>query len=119
MNPFQDVEKIRVLESIRLFSQASGIRLFFSKSEELHIIVASCLSQVAAVNWMVHSFNEKEPDPAKKSESQEFYTSDELEQMLNRKGRTIRLMVSQGKIPKPIVPGRWNKETIDNWMLNK
>ena len=36
----------------------------------------------------------------------------EVEQLLRRKSRTIRLMVSQGKFPKPIVSGRWLRADV-------
>ena len=36
----------------------------------------------------------------------------EVEQLLRRKARTIRLMVSRGEFPKPIVSGRWLRADI-------
>jgi predicted DNA-binding transcriptional regulator AlpA len=36
----------------------------------------------------------------------------EVEQLLRRKARTIRLMVSRGDFPKPIVSGRWLRADV-------
>lgn len=40
----------------------------------------------------------------------------EVEQLLRRKARTIRLMVSRGEFPKPIVSGRWLRADVVKYL---
>ncbi len=40
----------------------------------------------------------------------------EVEQLLRRKARTIRLMVSRGEFPKPVVSGRWLRADVVKYL---
>ena len=40
----------------------------------------------------------------------------ELEQILRRTARTIRRMIATRGFPRPVVPGRWRRDDVSQWM---
>ena len=42
------------------------------------------------------------------------YTKSDLRRLLQCSGRTIERWVNAGRLPKPILPGRWSRSEVDD-----
>lgn len=47
------------------------------------------------------------------------YTKREVRVMFDVSSRALERWVKQGRFPKPILPGRWDRQEIDQWRSGK
>ncbi len=49
---------------------------------------------------------------------QVIFTKRDLRRMFDASSRTIERWVASGRLPKPILPGRWLREDVENHLAN-